>query len=78
MQPFQSYLSRRNELAADRFAMEYTDDGKTELSKALLKLREQSHSVPISHPVYSAFYYSHPPILERIKAMGYFPKHQTS
>jgi STE24 endopeptidase len=71
LQPFESYLSRRNEFAADRFALKYTDDGKSELSRALLKLREQSHSVPISHPVYSAFYYSHPPILERLKAMGY-------
>jgi STE24 endopeptidase len=68
LQPLESYLSRRNEFAADRFALNYIED-KSELGTALLKLREKSHSMPISHPLFSAFYYSHPPIIERLKAM---------
>lgn len=68
--PIGAYISRRNEFAADRFARENTGYGK-ELGEALLKLREKSHSMPISHPLFSAIYYSHPPILERLEAMGY-------
>ncbi len=70
LQPIGTLLSRRNEFAADAFALEHIED-KRSLGKALLKLRENSHVMPISHPWYSAIYHSHPPLLERLKAMGY-------
>ena len=70
IQPFSSLLSRRNEFAADAFAIENIESKNT-LGKALLKLRENNHSMPISHPLYSAFYHSHPPIIERLDAMNY-------
>jgi STE24 endopeptidase len=69
-QPISTWLSRRNEFAADDFALRHTKD-KQELGNALLKLRERSHSMPITHPLFATFYYSHPPLLERLKAMGF-------
>jgi STE24 endopeptidase len=70
LQPLTSVLSRRNEFAADAFALKYIDD-KRRLGDALLKLRETSHVMPISHPLFSAVYHSHPPLLERLRAMRY-------
>lgn len=70
MQPLGNYISRRHEFAADKFAIENGDD-KNKLGDALLKLRETSNVMPITHPLFSAVYLSHPPILERLQAMGY-------
>lgn len=67
--PFESYLSRRNEFAADEFAAK-TLKSSHKLSSALLKLREKSQAMPVSHPWFSFFYYSHPPMLERIDALN--------
>jgi STE24 endopeptidase len=66
-QPLSAWMSRRNEFAADEFAK--THESADELVNALLKLRETSHAMPLSHPLYSAFYHSHPPLLERIRAL---------
>ncbi len=70
IQPFASLLSRKHEFQADAFALRNIEDQRA-LGDALLKLRETSHSMPVSHPWYSAFYHSHPPLLERLKAMNY-------
>ncbi len=70
IQPISSLISRRHEFQADAFALENISDRRA-LGDALLKLRESSHSMPITHPLYSAFYHSHPPLLERLKAMNY-------
>ena len=70
LQPVTNYLSRRNEFAADQFAKLHSG-GAAELGTALLKLRETSHAMPISHPVFSSVYYSHPPLIERLAALGY-------
>ena len=69
-QPIGTYLSRRNEFAADAFALENLEN-KNLLGDALLKLRENSQVMPITHPLFSAVYYSHPPLLERLSKMGY-------
>lgn len=68
--PASNWLSRRNEFAADAFAVQQVG-GAEELARALLKLRETSHAMPLSHPLYSSVYHSHPPLLERLRAMGY-------
>jgi STE24 endopeptidase len=68
LQPLSSYISRKNEFAADRFASQFPGGGQN-LREALLKLREQNHSVPVTHPWYSLYYYSHPPIVERLKLL---------
>lgn len=70
LQPLENYLSRRNEFAADNFAGKYIEN-PNELGDALLKLREKSNAMPISHPYFSRMYHSHPPILERLQAMNY-------
>ena len=66
--PIGSLISRKNEFAADHFAGLHIDNPKNLIS-ALLKLRETNHSMPLSHPLYSSFYYSHPPLIERIKPL---------
>lgn len=71
LQPLETYISRKNEFAADAFALQNVANGNKELGSALLKLRETSHVMPLTHPIYSAWYHSHPPMLERLKAMKY-------
>jgi STE24 endopeptidase len=69
IQPLTNALSRRHEFAADAFALR---SGATadELGSALRKLRETSRLLPLSHPLYSRVYHSHPPLLERLRVMG--------
>ena len=67
--PLVNFVSRRNEYAADRYGSEL--GGRANLRNALLKLVEENSHFPLSHPLYIFFYYSHPPILERLKALGF-------
>ena len=62
-----SMLSRKNEFEADAFARE-TYDGKA-LATALKKLSVDSLSNLYPHPIYVFFHYSHPPLLQRLKAI---------
>jgi STE24 endopeptidase len=68
LQPLENALSRRHEFAADAFALR---SGATagELGTALRKLSEKSRHLPVTHPLYSRVYHSHPPLLERLRAM---------
>ena len=66
--PFSSYLSRRDEFAADRYARQVVGNS-VDLKDGLLKLRQKSRAVPISHPLYVAIYYSHPPLITRLQAL---------
>jgi STE24 endopeptidase len=61
-------LSRQNEFEADRYARE-TFDG-TALSTALKRLSVDTLSDLYPHPAYVFFHYSHPPLLERLKALA--------
>jgi STE24 endopeptidase len=70
--PLGNALSRRNEFAADAFALR-SGASAGELGGALLKLREKSRLLPLAHPLYSRVHYSHPPLLERLRAMGALP-----
>jgi STE24 endopeptidase len=69
LQPLENALSRRHEFAADTFALR---SGATagELGAALRKLSEKSRHLPVTHPLYSRVYHSHPPLLERLRTMG--------
>lgn len=69
LMPLISAMSRHNEYAADEFGsdMQSSDD----LVSALLKLANENKSFPLSHPIYIFFHYSHPPLVERLKALGY-------
>jgi STE24 endopeptidase len=63
--PLFSFLSRRNEEEADRFAAALTGRPET-LASALVKLSNENLSNLHPHPLYAKFYYSHPPVVERI------------
>lgn len=62
-----SVISRKNEFEADRFAAE-TYAAKP-LQDALKKLSVDSLSNLKPHPAYVFVHYSHPPLLERLKAL---------
>lgn len=57
-------LSRRYEYQADAFALEMMNEPNSLIS-ALRKLNRKNLSNLLPHPIYSAFYYSHPTLLER-------------
>lgn len=64
--PLMSFFSRRHEDEADRFAVELTRDPGS-LATSLIKLSKDNLSNLHPHPLYAKFYYSHPPIVERVK-----------
>ncbi|MDA8156711.1 MAG: M48 family metallopeptidase [Actinomycetota bacterium] len=67
LKAFLNYLSRRNENEADTFSCNLTQDREA-MSRALVKLSKENLSNPHSpHPLYVALYYSHPPVLSRIR-----------
>jgi len=65
---FMQLLSRKHEFEADAFAAETTDDPES-MIKALKKLSKDNLSNLTPHPFYVFLNYSHPPVLERIKAI---------
>ena len=67
--PIMGMISRRNEYEADRSGGELV--GKLYLANALRKLVTENRSFPLSHPLYIFFYYTHPPVIERLKALGF-------
>ncbi len=69
LMPLISLISRHNEYAADEFGSNLQT--KEDLVSALLKLANENKSFPLSHPIYIFFYYSHPPLVERFKELGY-------
>ncbi|MEX3613584.1 MAG: M48 family metallopeptidase [Burkholderia gladioli] len=62
--PLSSMSSRKHEFEADAFAASQTD--RQDLVNALVKLYEDNASTLTPAPVYTAFYYSHPPASQRI------------
>jgi STE24 endopeptidase len=66
--PFSSYWSRRHEWQADAFATELQRRPE-DLASALKKLASENLSNLHPHPLYAAFYYSHPPMAERIRRL---------
>lgn len=69
LMPIISLISRHNEYAADEFGSNM--QSKEDLVNALLKLANENKSFPLSHPLYIFFYYSHPPLVQRLKELGY-------
>lgn len=66
--PFSNHFSRKHEYEADAFAKEATGTPDALIS-ALRKLHEKNLSNLTPHPIYSAFFYSHPTLSEREKAL---------
>jgi STE24 endopeptidase len=63
--PLSAWISRRQEYEADGFAAEITNDPEA-LATALVKLSAENLSNLHPHPFYAWFYYSHPPVVERV------------
>ena len=60
-------LSRRFEFQADHFAVKF-HHGEP-LGRALKKLELDNRSYPFSDFLYAKYHYSHPTLLERLKAI---------
>ncbi len=63
-----SWLSRRDERQADRFAAELSGT-PVALATALVKLNRENLGNLHPHPLYAKFYYSHPPVVERVQTL---------
>jgi STE24 endopeptidase len=66
--PFSAWRSRRHEREADRFAADLTGRPQ-DLAAALVKMSAENLSNLFPHPFYAAFYYSHPPTVERVRLL---------
>jgi len=64
LMPIISLLSRNNEYKADKFGAELVS--KDDLKNALLKLANENKGFPKADNLYIFFYYSHPPLIERL------------
>jgi STE24 endopeptidase len=69
--PLGSLLSRKYEYEADRFTVSATKDAE-HYKNALLTLHKENLSNLTPHPLYSFYHYSHPTLLERIRAIDAF------
>jgi STE24 endopeptidase len=68
LSPLGSILSRKHEYEADRFAAEVMEKPEP-MIQGLVKLTRDNLSNLTPHPWYSFFYYSHPTVMERIRAL---------
>ncbi len=71
LSPLVSYISRRRESEADRFAVTLAGE-EAFLQSSLIKLSKDNLSNLYPHPLYVFFYYSHPPLVERLKKLSIF------
>ncbi|WP_027327774.1 M48 family metallopeptidase [Helicobacter pametensis] len=67
--PLVGFFSRKAEFRADRFGASLSS--KKTLAEALIRLVNENKSFPSSHPLYICFHFTHPPLLERLKALDY-------
>ena len=66
LKPLSNVFSRKYERQADLASYELTGDTGSMVS-ALVKLSKENLSNFYPHPLYVALYYSHPPVIERIR-----------
>jgi STE24 endopeptidase len=66
--PLNNFISRRFERQADKFACHLTDNTE-HMAHALIKLSKDNLSNLYPHPLYAAFHYSHPPVVQRVREM---------
>ncbi|AFI04668.1 zinc-metalloprotease [Helicobacter cetorum MIT 00-7128] len=67
--PIIGFFSRKNEYAADRFGASLSS--KETLAEALVCIVNENKAFPYSHPFYIFLHYTHPPLVERLKALDY-------
>lgn len=70
--PISNFFSRKHEYEADAFASKISN--AEDLKSALRKLHKKNLGNLTPHPIYSAFYYSHPTLLERETALDMLSK----
>lgn len=68
LKPVFTWLSRKDEWEADRYAVDLTGDPHA-LARALTKLGRDNLANLHPHPWYTAFYYSHPPLSQRVSRL---------
>lgn len=66
--PLSSLLSRKDEYEADRFACDLHGNPE-DLATALVQMSKENLSNLHPHPIYARFYYSHPPVVERVQQL---------
>jgi STE24 endopeptidase len=66
--PLFGIVSRHNEYAADEFGVEC--ENEIELANALQKLANENKSFPKSHSLFTFFYHTHPPLVDRLTRLG--------
>ena len=64
--PIMNFASRQMEREADAYEIYLTEDRKAAIS-AMLKLSEGNLSIPRPSRIYKMWYYTHPPVEERIE-----------
>ncbi len=67
--PLIGFFSRKNEYNADKFGASLSS--KEVLAKALVSIVSENKAFPHSHPFYVFLHFTHPPLLERLKALDY-------
>lgn len=65
--PLIGYFSRKAEYRADAYSAQLTSAHC--LREALVRLVNENKTFPHSHPVYVFFHYTHPPLLDRLRAL---------
>jgi STE24 endopeptidase len=68
LRPFQAGLSRRFEIEADAFALRTMGTAEP-MIRSLKRLTADNLSNLVPHPLYAWFYFSHPPVLDRIQRL---------
>ncbi|MCF8062003.1 MAG: M48 family metallopeptidase [Deltaproteobacteria bacterium] len=71
LSPLSMAVSRRFERQADRFVLDRTGGGEA-LARALERMAGDNLANLHPHPLYVRFHYSHPPLVERIRALVHF------
>ncbi|MGW8160966.1 MAG: M48 family metallopeptidase, partial [Desulfobulbales bacterium] len=66
LRPLLSYVSRRHEIEADNFALQLTNMPRA-MANGLIKLAKDNLANLYPHPWYAAVYYTHPPLVQRVK-----------
>jgi STE24 endopeptidase len=69
LNPVFSRQSRKKEFTADNFARKIMGTAEP-LKNSLINLSIHNLGEIHPHPLYVSFYYSHPPILQRLKALN--------
>jgi len=67
--PLSNYIARRFEKEADIFAVNLIKDSGS-MTRVLIKLTKDNLANLYPHPLYATFYYSHPPVVQRVKYLS--------